>query len=286
MKNLILTWTLVSVFFTFPAQGANTHEDAWKRFPPSQIQDVQPQLHGNLPTQIWLYEGPGTWDTGRKHLKLFFQQYGYTWQSLTPERIKNGSWKPEPTQLLLMPGGQSWTYLEDLSEQGAEEIKKFLSLGGSYLGICAGAFYATSNREGGKKTGPYGIGLLDGVAYDGTALGTSPFKDGMLDFWILSLQKVMRMVLFGGPSFRYSSQEEQEKQVQVLARFPTIQEPAIVRLDFGSGRVALSGPHLEIEENLEDWGPEFNDPESDWPLLNTLIQELLMGGAMPPNESR
>lgn len=180
-------------------------------------------------------------------------------------------------EVLIVPGGESIIYLKELGAKGGEIIRKFVEAGGGYIGICAGAFYATSHREGGSATGPYGIGLLQGTAYDGTALQTPPFIEGMMDFdffpkgLLQGLETVFRSVLFGGPSFRFSGLEASAKKLKVVARFQNFGEPAMVLFQTGRGHVFLSGPHLEIEEERTDWGPEFYDPDSEWPILDRVF---------------
>ena len=234
-----------------------------------------PSSNGDNP-RIGLYIGKGVWDVGREHLKMFFAERGFTYRTLTAAEILAG--ELANVKVLVMPGGESWEYLKELGPAGGEKIKAFVDSGGSYIGICAGAFYATSDRLGGYATGPYGIGLLQGTAYDGTALHTRPFIEGMMNFPILpttlteNIPTQLRMVMFGGPSFRFSRDEGARKGLQVLAKIEFIDEPTMIAFNYGMGRVFLSGPHLEVEENRTGWGPAFTDPESDWPLLENIAR--------------
>ena len=50
-------------------------------------------------------------------------------------------WIPS-TRLLVMPGGADLPYCERLNGRGNAVIDKFVRNGGSYLGLCAGAYYA------------------------------------------------------------------------------------------------------------------------------------------------
>ncbi|MBI4405748.1 MAG: hypothetical protein HY537_16440 [Deltaproteobacteria bacterium] len=231
--------------------------------------------------ELGLYIGKGTWEAGKEHLKMFFKEHNFSYRSFTAKEIAQGDLSRSGVRLIIIPGGESWEYLKELSIEGASQITDFVNQGGGYFGVCAGAFYATSHREGGYATGPYGIGLLNGIAYDGTALKTEPFKEGMLDFELSShfllkgLQSMFRMVLLGGPSFRYTPEEAIKKQLAVLATFQKINEPAMVVFNYGKGKVFLSGPHLEIEEDRTDWGPEFRDPDSEWPMMERIIHYII-----------
>ena len=53
----------------------------------------------------------------------------------------------ESNNLLIIGGGYDLGYLECLGEQGCLEIQKFIQSGGYYLGICAGAYFASSYIE-------------------------------------------------------------------------------------------------------------------------------------------
>jgi glutamine amidotransferase-like uncharacterized protein len=242
--------------------------------------DLLPDRSGG-PAEVGLYIGKGTWPAGKEHLKLYLQDRGFPYRTFTAKEVLSGELTSSGIKVVIFPGGASWEYLKELGEDGAKRVRAFVDAGGGYAGICAGAFYATSERLGGYATGLYGIGLLEGTAHDGTALKVPAFVDGMMDFDILGgagllkgLPQTMRIVLLGGPSFRYSPKEEAAKGIEVLARFPKIDEPAMIAFRYGKGRVYLSGPHLEIEEPLTDWGADFDDPESDWPILDRVFPYL------------
>ena len=50
-------------------------------------------------------------------------------------------------QLLVMPGGRDLPYCHALEGVGNHTIKNFVNSGGSYLGICAGAYYGSAYVE-------------------------------------------------------------------------------------------------------------------------------------------
>lgn len=50
-------------------------------------------------------------------------------------------------RLLVMPGGRDLPYCKELNGKGNQNIKKFVDGGGSYLGICAGAYYGSAYVE-------------------------------------------------------------------------------------------------------------------------------------------
>jgi glutamine amidotransferase-like uncharacterized protein len=252
-------------------------ESSFRKLPSTDSPQISNSLDQQGRALVGLYIDDGSWATGKQHMQLFMTKYGYSYQSFTAADIQSGKLQENGIRLLMMPGGESWTYLKKLGESGASQIRHFVSHGGSYFGVCAGAFYAVANRDGGAATGHYGIGLLDGTAFDGTAHEVEPFKEGMMDFdfFIEGFQRVFRIVLLGGPSFRFSEAEAVEKKIKVLAEYQKIREPAMILYNYGAGKVFLSGPHLEIEEPLTKWGKDYEDPESDWPIMDWVTQHLI-----------
>jgi glutamine amidotransferase-like uncharacterized protein len=232
--------------------------------------------------KIALYIGNGSWAAGKQHLKRMFRRYGRSYQVVTAKDILGGVLDSGEFSILVMPGGKSWKYLEELGDAGAEKIRHFVESGGGYMGICAGAYYAVAQRQGPDPTAPYGIGLLNGVAYDGTSLKTKPFKEGMMKFdaFVPGYRPLYHILMLGGPSFHFTPEEAASKHIRVLGEFQGIHDPAMIAFDYGKGRVFLSGPHGEIEERHYLWGIIFRDRDSEWPLLNAALT-YLGGGAFP-----
>ncbi|NBT58943.1 hypothetical protein EBT16_09195 [bacterium] len=227
--------------------------------------------------KVFLYEGKGTWDAGIENLHAFLRQEGFSFETKQPKDLILGDLSSEDPTLLIMPGGESWVYLEDLGEQGAANIRNYVESGGSYLGICAGAFYATSHREGGAASGPYGIGLLEGTAYDGTALEAPGYIEGVLEFlWEMGnplakgFGEKVKMLLYGGPALKFSPEEARKKQIEVVLRFSESRDPAMIRFRYGKGRVFLSAPHVEIKKEKGE------KPMHDlsWPFLKRVVDSL------------
>ena len=234
------------------------------------------QITWALP-QVILYEGKGAWNTGTDNLKKFLEFYQIHYDSAGPQDLILGDLDLKNPKLLIMPGGESWVYLKDLGAEGAENIRNFVDQGGSYLGICAGAFYATSHRKGGVATGPYGIGLLEGTAMDGTYLEEPGYIEGVMDFlWepgsplVGGLGKSVRMLLYGGPYFQFNSSEAQKKKIEIISRFAHSHQPAMIQFRFGKGKVFLAAPHFEVKEEPGE------KPLHDftWPFLKRVVDSL------------
>ena len=70
-------------------------------------------------------------------------------------------------KLLIIPGGRDLPYVEHISQECCDLIKKFISNGGSYLGICAGAYFSSTHvifDPNGplQVVGPRSLGLFPG----------------------------------------------------------------------------------------------------------------------------
>src|SRR5262249_45520569 len=152
--------------------------------------------------KVALYLDSGAWWGGKQHMKRFLRNYKRSYRTVTAKDIKAGILDPSVYSVLMMPGGKSWKYLASLGDEGAEKIRAFVGAGGGYIGFCAGAYYATSHRYGPDPVEPYGIGLLDGVAFDGTSLHTKPFVEGMMsiDTSIPGFKESYSILMLGGPA--------------------------------------------------------------------------------------
>lgn len=227
----------------------------------------------------WLiYSGPGTWSASVRHMELFFEQHQVEYRRVDSKDLQSGALLSPKVRGLVMPGGESWTYLDTLGLTGGEAIRRFVADGGHYIGLCAGAFYATSLRVGGYTTGEYGIGLLDGVAYDGARLNIPNFEDGMktIHTFVEGIPSPLQVVFLEGPIFAFTAKEKAQKKLRVLARYDDskITRPAMLLFSYQKGRVFLSGPHPEIEEHLLGWSSRFVDPDSEWPLLKWVLDQM------------
>jgi hypothetical protein len=91
-----------------------------------------------------------------------------------------------------------------------------------------------------------------------------------------SLPERMCILYYGGPTFH----PYEGADVTILGRYNVNgQQPAIVATQYGLGRVFLSGPHPEIEEDDPrdgTWGDDYlDDHGSDWPLMYEAVKWLL-----------
>ena len=200
----------------------------------------------------------------RKHYKIEY---------INGEEVQNGKLDiiaAAPRRILLcMGGGFDLGFLQSLGGQvGCARIRDFVSRGGNYLGICAGAYLAARciefdlngplqvagprflNFFPGKAIGPVNVNFK--YNNDKTALAAKVRVASSGE----RQQQTFHFYLNGGCYFSPPPPNEQERnEDQVIAYFENEtkancignEEIAIVRSRFGQGTCLLSGVHFEFD---------------------------------------
>lgn len=154
--------------------------------------------------------------------------------------------------IFIMPGGADLLYCQKLNGGGNANIRRFVEDGGTYLGICAGAYY-------GCREIAYHIGRRDEICgarelafIDACAYGSLPEIAGYYDetlktaAWvnIITDAGTFKSFYHGGCAFDVA-----DPAAQVIARFADLPgtPPAILEKKVGKGRVILSGVHFETD---------------------------------------
>lgn len=157
--------------------------------------------------------------------------------------------------MFVMPGGEANPYRQKLQNQGNRLIYDYVVNGGTYFGICAGAYYAcreTLFEEGIKNLeiiDSYGLNLIEG-----RAIGTLFRQFGILPYNKTASSQTVAGILMkddnqkylshyhGGPYFELDAQKNQKIEAEYDI---TIRLPAVVSRTLGQGKVILSGVHIE-----------------------------------------
>ena len=93
--------------------------------------------------RLAVYAGPGT-GKGMNHLLVEMQSLpGSTVLPIGPEEIRAGELCH--FNVVLFPGGSGSRQGESLGDVDRRRVREFVEQGGGYIGICAGAFLATTN---------------------------------------------------------------------------------------------------------------------------------------------
>lgn len=168
------------------------------------------------------------------------------------EYLLDQPWESD-TQLLVIPGGRDIPYHNAMQGIINERVRKFVENGGSYLGLCAGAYYGCAKIEfevGGKLEviGNRELGFFPGIAR-GPAYGPNTFK-----YNSEAGAKIARLTgVVGSESASYYNggcefvDADKYEGVRVIARYDDIagKPAAIVECAVGRGRVVLCGVHPE-----------------------------------------
>ncbi|MDF1684231.1 MAG: BPL-N domain-containing protein [Legionellaceae bacterium] len=194
----------------------------------------------------------------------------YTVKTIDAQNVIKNDWARDAA-LFIMPGGADTPYTQKLNGVGNQKIKNYVRHGGSYLGLCAGAYYAASSIEF-DKTGPLEVtGTRELAFFDGKAIGPalstydykteSGARAAKINLTLSNNLKKTTVYYNGGGYFEHAGTI---KNTTVLGYYAN-QKPAIISINYAQGHVVLSGVHVEYDAALLD---------SKNPFLAKLIPEL------------
>ncbi len=190
----------------------------------------------------------------------------YQIKTISAKEIKNTSWYKKAA-LLIMPGGADLPYVKKLKGEGNKVIKEYVKKGGSYLGICAGAYYGSTFVEfdkGGllEVVGKRELSFFDGKAI-GPVLATYDYKNNSgaraAEIQTIYNKKNIFVYYNGGPYFL----ENNDKENFEIATYQNKKHKglkAILGINFGKGRVVLSAVHFEYSANVIDKNDDYLKP--------------------------
>lgn len=156
--------------------------------------------------------------------------------------------------LFVMPGGADLYYVEKLNGAGNRAIRGWVEAGGTYLGICAGAYYACARCDWASKEDGAIVGNRELGFYNGAAIGPvyhfiedgdfkkSWYGSAMLSYDDGTTSLNMPVLYSGGPVFSGG-------RATVLARYAELSGAcdAIIEVQVGKGKALLCSPHLESD---------------------------------------
>jgi glutamine amidotransferase-like uncharacterized protein len=209
--------------------------------------------------RLGLYSGKGTSESRKEVLKVLESTPNVKVQSMSVEEIQEG--KLKDIDVLLMPGGTGGGQGKALEEKGREEVRNFVKGGGHYLGICAGAYLATTDYE-------WSLGILNAKVIDKKhwARGHGPVKLAITDEGKNKLNtkdKETEIIYWQGPLLAPGDSKD-VPAFETLAKFETeIAENgaspgvmkgtvAIAAGTFGKGKVICFSPHPEKQDSTND----------------------------------
>lgn len=211
---------------------------------------------------IVIYQDEGVGEFGLACLKKFFKDDDI-WLA-TAEAVIDGC-VLGMADIFVMPGGADLPYCKKLNGVGNNNLRAYVEGGGTYLGICAGAYYGCHAIEFHKGRedeicGNRELSFIDAVAY-GSLPQLAPYYDLTLKSAGIAAIRLAngtqtQAFYHGGPAFRAGNDN-----ADILATYAAAEErPAILRNKVGDGTVILSGVHFEV--NVENLKTHPDDPET------------------------
>lgn len=212
-----------------------------------------PMFDAGSLVRVGIYDDAAKVSNGPRHLLAFLTpSNGFAAERITSARIRDG--ELADFDVLIMPGGSGSQQAARLEEAGREQIRSFVRAGGGYVGICAGAYLATTYYD-------WSLGLINARVWDrchwarggaDVELGMSPAGCRLLD-----CEPSVRVRYNQGPLLVPDNQPD-VPGYEVLATFETeVAEKgapagamagthAIIRSMYGRGRVICFSPHPEV----------------------------------------
>jgi len=266
------------------------------------ILQVEAQVHNDLEgVKVAVYDGVLGVTSDPRESSAAALYWMFRWMNATVEMVNSSSIKQgilDDFQIVAVPGGYAYNYHLDLGYSGANAIRDFVGEGGSYWGSCAGAFYAFEEFEwseyGETTTQYYGLGLFPGRGV-GPIIGIAEWPNfAMTDVQInttnglidLSLEPSNHSIMYyGGPYFETEGMEG----ITTIATYSFNELPAMIAFEHVNGRVFLTGPHPEWEEDsFRDgciWDNYLEENGSDWELCKKIALWLASGNDAPTSPS-
>lgn len=241
---------------------------------------------------VAIYDDEACWNEGIIAFEKFLDWKDVSYHRLNGKDIRLGKLTNQDYDIIYIPGGMANFYYKQMQDGGINSLRNFIDNGGGFLGICAGAYFAADSIIWEGKKYNYTLDLFDGVA-SGSIKEIIPWDNYTITEITLNTdnelskfsKKQYQTLYYGGPAFF----SHKNVLIDTLATWNSFNNnPAIINFNYGSGRVFLSGPHLEIEENSLRDGQEFasdlTDLDSEWDLLWVAIDWLAHKKiSQPPN---
>jgi glutamine amidotransferase-like uncharacterized protein len=196
--------------------------------------------------RVAIYHDQGVWPAGRTAIENMLTAHQVPWQSVDAQELNAGALSQ--VDVLWLPGGWSGDYEERIAARGMEHIRRFVRGGGRFVGICAGAFFASSLIVWEGETFDYPTGLFAGQAV-GPLAEIAPWPQCAMTGLHLEprhpinarLASPRRQLYYGGPIFVAG----QVQAMDIVATYAANGEPAAITCRYGQGRVFLTGLHFE-----------------------------------------
>jgi glutamine amidotransferase-like uncharacterized protein len=203
--------------------------------------------------RVAIYDHSEASASGPKNLlKFLTPENGFVCQRVRPEDIRAG--QLDGYEVLIVPGGSGSKQAEMLEEAGCSAIRDFVEAGGGYIGICAGSYLASAQYS-------WSLNLINARVWDRAhwARGTGTVSIGLSTTGQAAFDQTSTVidVYYGQGPLLVPGEHSALPQYEVLATYQTevadkgapvgamTGTHAIVRSQFGQGRVMCFSPHPE-----------------------------------------
>ncbi|WP_417381274.1 BPL-N domain-containing protein [Gimesia sp.] len=216
-----------------------------------------PEVHAEKtkPVRVAIFDFPESGSKGYENLSRFLTpENSFQCTSISPEEISDG--KLINFDVVIMPGGSGSRQAKALKPEGRAAVRKFIKEGGGYVGICAGAYLASSHYN-------WSLDIINARVWDrshwnrgksNVSIQLTPSGQEVLS----KTQSKYNIYYSNGPLLVPDNQPDLPGY-EVLASFTSevarngapaeamTGTHAIIRSKFGSGRVICFSPHAEFK---------------------------------------
>lgn len=210
--------------------------------------------------RVAIYDHSEGTATGPRNLqRILTREAGFACQRLHPKEIRYP--RLAGFELLIVPGGSASLQASKLGDDGKRAILKFVRQGGGYVGICAGSYLATTQYA-------WSLGMINARVWDRVhwARGTGTVTLSLLHGDLMRHDSADSQVdvYYGQGPLLLPGQHPELPPYEALAVYATeiaskgaplqamVDTHAIIRSQFGAGRVVCISPHPE-KPGGPDW---------------------------------
>lgn len=258
-------------------------------------------------TNVLVYAGAGVSQSCLLHLKTSLKTIlspRYDVLPVSAQALANDPWT-DNCALLAFPGGRDLGFLSSLGEKGCRRIADWVrNDGGRYLGLCAGAYFASSHIEFESGRADFHIegdrplkffkGTCKGTAFPGFMYDSEEgARDAVIglegDLWGRVWPDAPKnlAIYYNGGGF-FEEPAAQDASTTVLARYEQLEDHPVagVLCQVGSnGKAVLWGVHPEHPSVMPANGTK-SDTSNKEPRLQLLRASLLLLDLAVPHEQR
>ena len=212
-----------------------------------------------LRVRIAIYADGGAAINGSPQLKRSLpKELGYDVQLVSAADIRGGTL--DRFDVVIHPGGSGSKQAETLASEGREKVRQFVSRGGGFVGICAGAYLASAQY-------PWSLGLLDAKVIDrehwARGSGDVQLRIEPSGRELFATEDPLLSVYYHQGPLLSPADNDDIPDYEAIALYETeVAEngapqgvmkgtTAIARGQFGDGRVVCFSPHPEKTPGLE-----------------------------------